>query len=188
MSVGFIQWNRPGLCGAACAHMALHALTLVGSSLSDQESIWTSIKDHTHGRSTTQCCVAVPESFAMMRDVCPGANCAKCWWSYPTALRAALSAKLGKGTPVMVRKSASQNTANSIIRSCLARKGVAIVNIDGGIHWVVVDDWDPVAQKVSLLDPAYEEPDWIDVDMWNDRMMVVECGVYDNKYVVVEVG
>ena len=62
MSIGFIKWNRDGLCGAACVHMALHELTpsAFGPNTLAQESIWTSIKDHTHGKSKVPCCVAVP--------------------------------------------------------------------------------------------------------------------------------
>jgi hypothetical protein len=191
MSIAFIKWNRNGLCGAACAHMALRALNPIafGPTIAAQDSIWKSIKDHTHGRSKGQCCVEMPEEFDVKGDVCPGDTCAKCWWSYPTALRAALIANLPKGTTVTVRKPPDEDAANDIIRSCLARGGVPIVLVDSGLHWVVVANWNATTQKIRLFDPANPGPTTIKVAKWNvERMLTVECGTYDNKHVVVEVG
>jgi hypothetical protein len=163
MSLGFIKWNRDGLCGAACAHMALRALIpgAIGPTTVDQESIWTSIKDHTHGSPKVPCCVPVPvpDQFAMMRGARPGDNCATCWWSYPTALRATLIEKLGKGTPVVVRRPADEIAATDIIRSCLDRSGVPIVLVDAGLHWVVVASWNANYAKSQIFRPRERQCD-----------------------------
>ena len=190
MSVGFIEWNRPGLCGAACAHMALHARAIVGSSTVDQESIWTSMKNITRTAGRRR------RAAGRCRNNSPGcATCAlvapapHCWWSYPTALRAALAAKVGPGTPVKVRRSASEPAANSIIRSswrvraCPSCSSMADCIGSSSMIGTQLRKWS------AFSTPPTKKPDWIDVDTWNDRMMVGgECGVYDDKYVVVEVG
>jgi hypothetical protein len=187
MSVPFIPWIRDGLCGAACAHMALNAM---GLTTLQQEDVWTSIKTLTVGGDPKlQCTGAVPEEFdTMVREAC-GSRVA-CWETFPDALKAALIASLAAGTTVKVRKTVSEETANSNIRKCLNRGGIPIVLVDFGKHWVVVDGWDSNADRpVTILDPAWVEPDSVDLDTWNiDRMAAVDCGKFDRKYVMVEVG
>lgn len=191
MSITHIPWNRDGLCGPACVQMVLHDRRVTGTSEADQETVWTSIKDLTHGTGTQQCCAEVQEPFPKMkRENCAGQGCAFCWETFPTALKAALVARLAmvQGPPtISLRRPGNQDTANNRIQNCLTRGGVPIVLVRGGQHWLIVDDWG--ATSVGILDPAGYGPETISMSRWNDNMMVaVDCGTYDGKYVIVEVG
>jgi len=192
MSITHIPWNTDGLCGAACAQMVLSSRYLMGTSAADQDNLWQTIKKRTRGGGTQACCVELPVPFDnMKRENCPGQGCAFCWETFPTVLRGVLVSAIGKGTQVRLRQSASQDTANTIIRDCLSRGGAPIVLIRAGQHWLIVNGWDTSVTPniVSILDPADDQPVDLTLTQWNDnRMVAVDCGRYDGKYVVVEVG
>jgi hypothetical protein len=194
MSATFIKWNRNGLCGAACAHMAMHAFSISGATQGDkpeQEAIWTSIKSNTSGGTGPPCTTTIYEPFNnMIHDVCPDGIKVVCWETYPTSLRDTLLDFMGRGAKVQLRKTASETTANNIIKKCLKRGGVPIVLIGKGSHWVVVSGWTGTssATAISYLDPAGDGPSTVALWFWNFVVMAAnECGAYDKKYVVVEV-
>ena len=113
-----------------------------------------------------------------------------CWETYPNVLRAILKATLGRGVKVSLRQTKVADTANGLIKGCLGRGGLPIVLVNSGAHWVLVDDWNDSADKpVSILDPANDEPSAFTISFWNALFLAaVDCGKYDGKYVIVEVG
>ena len=190
MSAEHIEWNRNGLCGAACAQMALHARGVSGTTSVEQDAIWTSIKLLTGGNSTLECSGVNLDHFdSMIREAC-GRSRVVCWLTYPDALQAVLTARLGGGVTVAVKQTNTEAIANGRIKSCLGRGGLPIVLVNCGAHWVVVDEWnDNHAKPVRLLDPAHDEPTRLTVRYWNALFMgAVDCGVFDGNYVIVEVG
>lgn len=194
MSVDLIQWKRNGLCGAASAQMVLHAKSLVGTTQQEQEDLWTSIKDHTTGNSTaapgSPCSGVVAETFpTMIHEACAGGD-VKCWSTHPRALRKTLVASLGTGANVTLSQITGEAKANRVIKKCLKGLGLPIVLINSGTHWVVVDEWDESDPKpVKMLDPALGTPVDHTIREWNNRFMsAVECGAFDHKYVIVQVG
>jgi len=193
VSVSFIKWNRNGLCGAASAHMALHALSIAGATKGDkaeQEGIWTSIINNTIGGVGPPCTNVVYEPFNnMIHDVCPNGIKVVCWETYPTSLKATLLQFMGTGAKVQLRETKSETTANSHIKKCLKRGAVPIVLISKGSHWVVVAKWDENASVITYLDPAGDGPSTAALWFWNlIKMSANECGAFDKKYVIVEVG
>jgi hypothetical protein len=191
MSVDLIEWNRNGLCGAACAHMVMHARQLTGTTRDEQELIWTTIKAHTNGKPIgKRCSGIVPERFRkMVREACENEQRVMCWCSYPDALKATLEGFLGSGVNITLSQSDDEDIANDVIKGCLNRGGLPIVLINSGKHWVVVDGWVANApEPVRVLDPALGTPSTHTVEDWNIFFMsAVDCGAYDNKYVVLEV-
>jgi hypothetical protein len=187
VSVGYIKWNRNGLCGAACAHMVLHPRYLMGTTEAEQENVWNRIKANTNGRLIPACSGVVPELYSMIREVC-GKRVA-CWETHPDALIATLRDMMG-GTPVVLQRAKNQDAANNIIKGCLGAGGVPIVLVQSGKHWVIVDEWDPKnAKPVRVLDPAPGRSGRFKVSKWNVRFMsAVDCGAFDREYLVVEVG
>lgn len=193
MAVDHIPFNRNGLCGAACAQMVLHAWGLIESTSGRQEELWSSIKAHTHGKSKKPCSGLVPEVFPkMMREKCADQQRVFCWCSYPDAMKETLEAYCEfQGTQVQITLSEhdDEDAANGVIRNCLERGGLPIVLVNSGKHWVVVSEWfsgtDP---SLQLLDPAADVPSIQSIGDWNVfYMSAVDCGRYDDKYVVLEV-
>lgn len=193
MSVTFIKWNRNGLCGAASAHMALHALGISGATKGDkpeQETIWQSIINNTNGGPGPPCTNVVYEPFTnMIHDTCPDGVKVVCWESYPTSLKATLLQFMSPGATVNLRKTGSQTAANTIIKKCLKRGGVPIVLVSKGSHWIVVAGWDKNSSTpVTYLDPAGNGSSTAALWFWNSiKMSANECGAFDKKYVVLEV-
>lgn len=191
MAIEYIDWNRNGLCGAACAHMVLRAhIATTPTTQAKQEDIWTNIKDRTDGRSTRQCSGFIPEPYPnMIRESCDGGR-VFCWETYPNVLSATVKALLGRGVKVRLRKASTEGTATGWIKSCVQGGRLAIVLVDRGKHWVVVDGWDETqSEPVSMLDPALGDVQRVPLDTWSiERMLAVDCGKFNQKYVVVEVG
>jgi hypothetical protein len=194
MGIEYIEWNRNGLCGAASAHMVLHARGVVGTTPQEQEDIWTSIKDHTNAKSTAPakkpCSGIVPEIFNhMVRESCSGSG-VMCWSTHPLALKGALKASLGTRVPITLSKLSDDDAANEVIKDCLNRGALPIVLINNGTHWVVVHAWDDAAERpVKMFDPAVGAPSEHTVGEWNiDFMSVVGCGKFEDLCVVVQVG
>jgi hypothetical protein len=194
MNVNFIKWNEEGLCGAACAQMVLHALSVTGTTKAEQTTIWTSIQAHTDAKNPQRSCTNLiyHEYNNMVRDVCTTGGKVVCWETYPNALKATLITLIGSGAKVKVRRTGSETTANNNIKKCLQRGGTPIVLVGKGTHWIVVEGWDDSGtQHVNFLDPAADGPSMVPLDGfggWNETYMSVnECGTFDNKYVIVEV-
>lgn len=191
MSIGYIKWNRNGLCGAACAQMALHAHGVIGVTQDEQETLWGIIKELTDGNKSTQPCTAIvlEEFDNMIREPCANSPTVVCWATYPPALQAALLQRLGEGATVNTQLVERENAANGVIRDCLNRGAIPIVLINRGAHWVLVVGWDATATRpVKLFDPAVGAPSEVTVNKWNVKHMSrVRCGAFDDTYVIVEV-
>ena len=102
-----IKWNENGLCGAACAHMVLHARGLCGTTRGEQNDLWDAIIRNTPDESSAPpgaaCSGFVPKTFVgMVHDACTGR--VLCWCTYPRALTATLTQKLGAGVPITLRE------------------------------------------------------------------------------------
>lgn len=195
MPVEGIKWNRNGLCGAACAHMVLHARGRLGTTRREQEDLWDAIKRNTTGQGSApagaECSGFVPEVFDdMIHDACTGK--VLCWCTYPTALTATLTEVLGAGVPITLSTFESERQANSEIRDCLNRGAIPIVLVKAGNHWVIVDEWDDGAtHPVNMVDPAVGHHIPVKLAKWKSKYMAaINCvgSEFHGQYVIVQVG
>jgi len=198
--VTFIS-QQPGLCGAACAQMLLHARGAVGTSLDEQFALWDDIKAHTQ---RTQ-----PNPHVPRRTVCGSfdnqicerdGDHAQCWCTHPRALATTLNTRLD-GASSFAPTAGDEQAVTAIALERIDRGIPSAMLVYGTRHWVIVHGYTPVEEggmvlgnhrvsQIHIRNPQYIDANGaqhaFDIDEWMANFMaVVEFGEYSGRCVIV---
>jgi hypothetical protein len=176
-------------CGPACAQMILLSMAIVpNKTKAVQQSLFNDIKANT----------GVGGGGFPIVERC--GNRTLDWETFPTALEATLNARLGAPS-VTVHHDANADTSTARMIRSVNGQMAAVVLTQDSTHWMVVFGWDDkqprgaqlphivvggqTIRHLFLRDPAWSYPSRIDLDEWVALQYTVDCGQFNNRFVVV---
>jgi hypothetical protein len=190
----------PGLCGAAVGQMLLHKRGYLGTTMSEQRTLFEKIQNHTYatrptsGTFESQDC---PQWSSQRCDRCQGVTTWTCWCSFPPALVAAVSAA---GVSVVEAHFPDDAGAAAAVLAAVDRGFPAFVLALNGQHWVMVTGYvlgtgpqDAVyiggrwVSDIYVNDPDEDAPLSLQVNTWLTQHIapVALCGPYVDRMVIV---
>lgn len=194
--------QAPGLCGAATAQMILHARNLVGVTQAEQDALFVDIQTETHGVRPAQAqrhdCPAWASQLCTKCQGEPRSAKARCWCTYPPALKATLALR---GIPVRQTAVLDVKTATARIIQSIDRQVGAAALVENGVHWVAVigyaEGTGPAdSRKIAgkwISDIYVHDPNLptgamtVPITEWLDDYFgsVVQCGIFFDKVVTI---
>lgn len=194
--------QTPGLCGAATAQMILHAKNLVGGTQADQDALFVDIQNETHG--TRPANVHLHDCPAWASQLCtkcegePRGAKARCWCTYPPALKATLALR---GIPVRQTSVLDVKTATTRVIESIDQNVGAAALVENGVHWVTVigyaEGTGPAdSRKIAgkwISDIYVHDPNLptgamtVTIAEWLDDYFgsVVQCGLFFDRIVTI---